>query len=120
MNGLRPLRVRPQVMPSGLSIERSDDEHGVVLSLSGELDAITAPELEGRLGEIMTASSGRVLLDLRDLKFVDSAGVSVLIKAKNESEASGRELVLRRPTAQVHDVFAVVGLVEWLTFEGVG
>ncbi len=91
-----------------------------MLVLSGELDTATAPELDERLAEIMATSSGRVLLDLQDLKFVDSAGVTVLIKAKNESEASGRELVLRRPTAQVHDVFAILGLVEWLTFEGVG
>jgi anti-anti-sigma factor len=89
----------------------------VVLTLAGELDIVTAPELEQCLSEILAEPHARVLLDLHELKFVDSAGVSVLIRAKNQAAEDGRQLVLRRPTAQVHDVFAVVGLVDWLVFD---
>jgi len=45
------------------------------------------------------------------------AGVSVLIKGKQDAESSGRTLVLGRPTEQVHRVFALVGLADWLTFD---
>jgi anti-sigma B factor antagonist len=89
----------------------------VVLTLSGELDAASAPGLEKRLGEVLADARGRVLLDLNGLSFVDSTGVSVLIRAKQEAEANGRQLVLRRPTAQLREVFAVVGLTNWLDFE---
>jgi anti-anti-sigma factor len=57
------------------------------------------------------------MLELSELSFVDSAGVSVLIKAKKEAEADGSQFILRRPTAQVHRVFALVGMVDWLVFE---
>jgi anti-anti-sigma regulatory factor len=48
---------------------------------------------------------------------VDSAGVSVLIKAKKEADEDGSQFLLRRPTAQVHRVFALVGMVDWLVFD---
>jgi anti-sigma B factor antagonist len=100
-----------------LSITRADDARGVVLALVGELDVTTAPELERRLSELDAQAPARVVLDLNELSFVDSAGVSVLIKAKKQAGANGRELVLQRPTAQVHRVFALVGMVDWLVFE---
>ena len=98
-----------------LSINRRDEAGGVVLALSGELDVVSAPELTLCLNEVM--AHARVVLDLSELAFVDSAGVSVLIKAKQDAELSGRTLVLARPTEQVHRVFALVGLADWLTFE---
>jgi anti-sigma B factor antagonist len=86
-----------------------------VLTLSGELDVVSAPELELCLNEVLGEPHDRVTLDLGELAFVDSAGMSVLIKAKQDADSSGRTLVLSRPTAQVHRVFALVGLAEWLT-----
>jgi anti-sigma B factor antagonist len=89
----------------------------VVLELSGELDVVSAPKLARCLDAVLAQTHRRVLLDLGDLKFVDSAGVSALIKAKRDAEARGRTLVLRRPTEQVERVFALVGLADWLAVE---
>ena len=44
--------------------------------------------------------------------------MSVLIKAKQDADSNGRTLVLGRPTEQVHRVFALVGLADWLAFDG--
>lgn len=104
-------------VPAPFSITRSNDAAGVVLALAGELDVATAPELEELLNEIRGGNHARVMVDLSELSFVDSAGVSVLIKAKREAEAAGSQFLLRRPTAQVHRVFALVGLVDWLVFD---
>jgi anti-sigma B factor antagonist len=109
--------VRIAPVPTELLIHRNDDAEGVVLTLSGELDVATAPDLEQVLEEILAQSPRRLLLDLDELTFVDSAGVSVLIRAKKAAEANGCRVVLRRPTAQLHRVFAVVGLANWLVAE---
>lgn len=103
--------------PAPFSITRSDDAAGVVLALSGELDVAAAPQLEDLLQQIRGEGHPRVMLELSELTFVDSAGVSVMIKAKKEAEAAGGQFLLRRPTAQVHRVFALVGLVDWLVFD---
>ncbi|HUJ35402.1 MAG TPA: STAS domain-containing protein [Solirubrobacteraceae bacterium] len=97
-----------------LSITRRDEAGGVVLALSGELDVVSAPELAQRLDEALAEADAHVKLDLAELAFVDSAGVSVLIKAKQDAESGGRTLVLARPTEQVRRVFALVGLADWL------
>ena len=100
-----------------LAIQRTDDDQGVTLALHGDLDVVSAPKLEQCLDEILGQPHGRVMLDLGGLRFVDSAGVSVLIKAKQRAESSGRTLLLRRPTEQVERVFALVGLADWLAIE---
>jgi anti-sigma B factor antagonist len=104
-----------QRVATELSINRRDEAGGVLLALSGELDVVSAPVLEQRLREALAEPGAHVTLDLSDLEFVDSAGVSVLIKAKQEAESRGRTLVLARATEQVHRVFALVGLADWLT-----
>jgi anti-sigma B factor antagonist len=88
-----------------------------VLVLSGELDVVSAPGLQRLLAEVLSEAHERVMLDLNDLEFVDSAGVSVLIRAKQAAETSGRTLVLRRPTEQLERVFALVGLADWLAVD---
>ena len=89
----------------------------MVLRLVGELDVVSAPKLARCLDDLVAQAHPRVMLELSGLKFVDSAGVSVLIKAKQTAEAGGRTLVLRRPTEQLERVFALVGLAEWLAVE---
>jgi anti-sigma B factor antagonist len=103
--------------PVGFWVARGSDAEGVVLALHGELDVAAAPQLEKLLDQVRRERHPRVLLELSELSFVDSAGVSVLIKAKKEAEADGSQFILRRPTAQVHRVFALVGMVDWLVFE---
>jgi anti-sigma B factor antagonist len=105
------------MMSELLSITRTKDGRGVILALSGELDVISAPDLAERLDALAAEACPRVLLDLSRLSFVDSAGVSVLVKARHEAEAHGRQLILRGATEQVHQVFSVLGLADWLTDE---
>lgn len=88
-----------------------------MLALHGELDALTAPELARTLDDVLAQPYTRVMLDLNELRFVDSAGVSVLIKAKQAAATNGQVLVLRRPTEQLERVFALVGLADWLAVE---
>jgi anti-sigma B factor antagonist len=112
-----PRLTRIRTVSTDLSIQRRDDDRGVVLALFGELDVVSAPTLEQTLSEVLEQPHARVMLDLNGLRFVDSAGVSVLIKAKQRAETHGRILVLRRPTEQLERVFALVGLADWLEIE---
>ena len=88
-----------------LSITRSNDDPGVVLALAGELGGREHVELAEQLDALAADACPRVLLDLSRLSFVDSSGVSVLVKARHEAEATGRRLILRGASEQVHQVF---------------
>ena len=100
-----------------LSITRAEAPEGLVLAVSGELDAGSVPELEAELERVKAEGHPRVVLDLRQLTFVDSAGVTALLRAKKAADEAGRVLVLRGPTAQVERVLSLVGLRDWITFD---
>lgn len=104
------------VVSTELAINCRDDDVGIVLALVGELDVISAPDLARRLETVLAQPHPRVVLELSELRFVDSAGVSVLIKAKRDFESRGRTLVLRHPTEHLERVFALVGLADWLAY----
>jgi len=54
---------------------------------SGELDIATAPELERTLRALVASGPGLLVLDLRNLSFMDSTGLRLLL----ERDAAARE-----------------------------
>src|SRR4051812_21767863 len=66
-----------------MQVTVTDLRSGVaVLRLVGELDADTAGELQGRLTELLERPVPRIIVDLADLKFCDSVGLSTFITSK--------------------------------------
>lgn len=90
---------------------------GVILTLSGELDLSSAPELEQAMTEGRPEPGRRLLLDLAMLTFMDSTGVSVLVRAKQDADAHGWLIAVRSPTGQVRRLLELVGLLERLEVE---
>ncbi|RZU50737.1 SpoIIAA-like anti-anti-sigma regulatory factor [Krasilnikovia cinnamomea] len=60
-----------------------------VLRLTGELDADTAPTLRAKLTELLERPVPRIVVDLTDLKFCDSIGLSAFIVSKEVITARG-------------------------------
>jgi anti-anti-sigma factor len=93
---------------------RSQDHTTTVLAITGELDLASSPVLQKELDRISDSDSGRVILDLRDLSFMDSTGLSVLVKAHQRAEDSGRRFVLVKGGQQVQRLLNLTGLAEHL------
>lgn len=86
-------------------------EHGDgVLRLVGDIDAATAPELERRLGQRPIV----LVLDARDVTFIDAAGLGALLRAQR---SSGCGFALRAPSTPVRRVLELAGLTGWLCVE---
>jgi anti-anti-sigma factor len=83
---------------------------------TGELDLATAPALEEALGLAFDGGSERVVLDLRELEFMDSSGLRTVALAERGLSAAGRRLVLVRGRETVQRVFTVTRMDEHLTF----
>jgi anti-sigma B factor antagonist len=65
-----------------------------LLTVRGELDTLTAPELDAALRELVSGSSGGLVVDLSGVTFLASSGLAVLIQAAQRAEDSGRRLHL--------------------------
>jgi anti-sigma B factor antagonist len=72
----------------------------------GELDIDTTPQLERTLRE---PKSQLVVLDLRELAFMDSSGVHTIVNASARARRLGRRLVLLRGPPDVDRVFRLTG-----------
>jgi anti-sigma B factor antagonist len=77
------------------------------IKLAGEVDLATAPQLSQALANIRTESE--VLLELSDLTFMDSSGVSVIL-AFAKSRNGGGPLVMVNPSAGVERLFELTCL----------
>jgi anti-sigma B factor antagonist len=86
----------------------------VVLSVSGELDVLTAPQLDLRLTAVAGTGLRRVVLDTAEMTFCDASGIGVLIKARNRASRQQGWLRLIRVHPRIRRVLAIVGLTEVL------
>jgi anti-sigma B factor antagonist len=80
----------------------------------GELDLDTAEELEQSLSIALASEAERVVVDLRGLEFMDSAGLRVIVAACTGPD--GQRLQLVPGTEAVQGVFNVSGLAAELPF----
>ncbi len=64
---------------------------------------------------LVEQSGSTVVIDLSELSFMDSSGLTAFITAKNRIEAAGDKLVLTSPQPNVLRVFEVTGLAELIT-----
>lgn len=88
-------------------------ERGVrVVSVRGELDLSTAPELEGPLDQVLESGEGSVLIDLSACEFIDSTGIALIVRAwqRLDSGENGRVLVICCQNDQVRRVLEITGL----------
>ena len=82
-----------------------------VLTVAGELDMATAPQLKERLeGAIHRASSEAVVADLLRVSFIDSTALGVLVTALKQSQEEGREFRIVVAEDRILKVFAITGL----------
>ena len=76
----------------GFSVTGPTDapDGAVALTVRGELDIATAPELDRRL-RTAEVSAERVLLDLREVAFIDSTGLSALVASRERHRGRGAD-----------------------------
>ena len=85
-----------------------------VLRLTGDLDLETAPRLLSHAEPVLATDSGGLLIDLSGLKFIDSSGLSALIRITRRMTADGRPLQIIPPPPPVAKVFEITGLSQVL------
>jgi RND superfamily putative drug exporter len=105
----------PEVAPAALDVQVERSESGVRLQLIGELDIGQVPALHERLQEVEADAPELLVLDLRQLEFMDSSGLREIIGAVRRGRDERRRVVLVKghgPIEQVLDLTRVDELAE--------
>ncbi|MDX6692238.1 MAG: anti-sigma factor antagonist [Solirubrobacteraceae bacterium] len=102
--------------PPGLRLHSHGDEERHVIELAGELDAATAARFEQELRRVELTPVRLIVLDLRELTFIDSTGVRLMLQAERRSSQCSNRVVLIRGRAAVHRTFEICDLATRLPF----
>ena len=88
-----------------LKIEKKLDNRSLTVTLIGELDSITSPELDREVQNLENVDE--VVLDLKELAYTSSAGLRVIMGLKRR--LAGRPLKLENIGAEVREVLDMTG-----------
>ena len=103
----------PHPSPFDIDVRRAGDIARV--ALRGELDLATAPRVEETLAQLAPDEAlSTIVVDLRELQFLDSTGLRVLIQADAQARRDGQVLTIVRGPARISRLFAIAGIEEHL------
>ncbi len=91
------------------------DGNKLTVAISGRLDTLSSPDFEK---EMTPAIEGveELVIDLKDLDYISSAGLRVLLGLAQTMEDQGK-MIVTNPNDAVMDVFSVTGFDDILTIE---
>jgi anti-sigma B factor antagonist len=96
-----------------LSIKVEGSGSRVFLRLKGELDISTAPLLQSTLADVVREPPEEIVLNLADLSYVDSTGLSLFITATKRAHAAGTKLALQDPQESTQRLLEITNLTDY-------
>ena len=84
--------------------------NGFVVSVSGEVDLHTAPEMERELVEVLQLGGNSVVVDFADVGFIDSTVLGLLLRYKPRFRSRGGDLVLVSDDRRILRTLEITGL----------
>ena len=88
-----------------------------MVRLHGELDMATAPLLDDALSTVLGNEAVDVVVDLANLTFLDSTGISVLLGAGQRAGEAGRSFRVQAPNRPVRKALHLTGVEQILGLE---
>jgi anti-sigma B factor antagonist len=96
-------------LPGDFEVLTSTSGDTATLTLRGELDMATVDAVEQAIAAVGDEPR-RLVIDLRELRFLDSMGLELFLTLDTRLREAGRELVLVRGPRAVHRLFEVMQL----------
>jgi anti-anti-sigma factor len=97
-------------------ITKNQDGEKLVIALEGRLDTTTAPELQEQLiPEFDTVK--HIQLDFKQLVYVSSAGLRVLLLGEKTAKAKTGRMSLVNVSPEIQEIFEMTGFSEVLAIE---
>ncbi|MBR0414071.1 MAG: STAS domain-containing protein [Clostridia bacterium] len=98
-----------------LEIKKTIEGEKASFALSGRVDSVTAPQLEQAVMSSINDVT-EITLDMKDLDYISSAGLRVLLAAQKQMNNQGKMTILN-VNETVMEIFDVTGFSDILTIE---
>lgn len=93
---------------------RSEDGGVRVCAVSGELDAYTAPDLRNALDRELDEGCSTIVMDLSELRYLDSTGLGILVGTAKRCRQVGGDLAVVCSRDNLLKIFNISGTQEIL------
>lgn len=98
-----------------LNIEVKENQNQATYVLTGKLDTTTAPNLDAAIEEKI-ANLKEIVFDCKDLEYVSSAGLRVILKTQKTMNQQG-SMKLTNVSDTIMEIFDITGFVDFLNIE---
>ncbi|MBR2425573.1 MAG: STAS domain-containing protein [Lentisphaeria bacterium] len=92
------------------------DEKSLTVTVKGNVDTVTAPELDSRLQQNWDGIT-ELIFDFAAVDYISSAGLRVILMANQQMEDADGSMTIRNVNADVMEVFEMTGFDTILNFE---
>ena len=92
-----------------MEIQTRNEANTTVITITGRFDAVTAPDYEKKVQELIVGGDIRIVVDFAGLDYISSAALRrLLLLAKKATDAQGK-VVLTSLRSQIRDIFDMAG-----------
>lgn len=92
-----------------MDLQTKIENNAIVVTISGRLDAVTAPEYEKRIRELIDSGNIYFVVDFEQLDYISSAGLRGLLVMAKLLNAKGGRAYLANVKGNVQSVFDMCG-----------
>ncbi|MBI4771061.1 MAG: STAS domain-containing protein [Chloroflexi bacterium] len=93
-----------------MEISVQDYKRVSVMKVAGRVDSATAPDLESALKQMVEGDKANIVLDLKDVDYMSSAGLRAIVTTLKAAKRAGGDLRLASPSPRVEEVLRLAGL----------
>ena len=99
-----------------MELKRRDEPNGItVLTFAGEFGSVELPALAAGVEKLRDAGSVRLVFNLTDLRFINSAALGFLCELHANLPDSDGELVISEPSRDFVNIISTLGIDQLLT-----
>lgn len=98
-----------------MDINKTKEANYSVLELMGELDALSAIDLDDEIKKSLEAEEVNLLIDLDKLIYISSAGLGVFMSYVKDIEKGGMKMILFNLNDAIYSTFELLGLHHIIT-----
>lgn len=95
-------------------VARIDNEPAPTIFLEGEITTFSDEEINTAFQSLQSKPAPRIIIDFAAVKYINSAGVAILVNLVTETEKNGGKLLFSGLVAHYRRVMEIVGITEYV------
>jgi anti-sigma B factor antagonist len=102
------------MLPNKFSLRTENREGRTIVYVGGELDLEVASQMRAAMEPLMELSDRRLTLNLRDLKYIDSTGIGILISVLKARHSRNAPFDVEHVPSHIRKLFDMTGITPFL------